>query len=451
MAAAYLELEDFDMARKFYEKDIKQRSVIILNRNFFKIQLEKIEQNSHTYNHQSILPFLPDLFRSLVDKIQKIVTLKDSNISTLVDSFVQCAAIRTRLSSHLEAIKAYVTAFGLYASESKSTNNELKQTLIDIMTSILNDFIECKLKSQEIIDTYVQLSSPNESNKTRLKLITMYRDNGIGDMHGISYTSYESHTAVLHHYKALLTTTNDMNLRSVCYYNILHLYKHHLHPDEQDKNIVDGLVDCLPKLNILDRRLLATMATDFLHEYDASSCERIIDKNRQISAKSSLDNQPKDSEEPYIGLFLLEVGNLSAAEAYWRSIIKQIKHNFSSRAFDLIQDSDTTLKEILQATEHFERDNKLLCNRLATAYEKLADYFMHDATTGEEINGDSFVKAVNMYKEAINLLELLNTGTNRIDHVKMKHQKAEETTRQTSQEEVKESRCCPHGPNCRCC
>jgi hypothetical protein len=431
MAAAYLELQDFDTAKKFYEKDIKQRSTIISNRNLFKTQLEKIEQNSHTHNHQSILPFLPELFCSLVDGIQKIVTVKDSDISTLIDSFVQCAAIHIRFSAHLEAIKAYVTAFGLYASESTSTNNKLKQTLIDIMTSILKNFIECKLKSQEIIDTYTHLSLPNEANKMRLKLIIMHRDNEIGDMHGISSNGHESRAAALHRYQSLLTNTDDMNLRSVCYYNILHLYKHHLHPDEQGKDILDGLVDCLTKLNILDRRLLAILAMDFLHEYDKNSSEQTANKKWQISAKSILESQQKGSEEPYIGHFLFEAGNLTAAEAYWRSIIKQIKSSFSSRAFDLIQDSDSTLKEIMRATEHFERDNKLLCDHLATAYEKLADYFMYNATTGRESsNKYSYVKAADMYKEAINLLELLNSDMTRINNIKMKHQKAEENSRQ---------------------
>ncbi len=429
MAAAYLELQDFDMARKFYEKDVKQRIENTSDRNIFKIELEKIEQASYTHNQQSILPFLPKLFRSLVDEIQKIVTLKDSHVSTLADSFVQCAAIHVRFASHLKAIKAYLAAFGFYASEMESTNNELKKTLIDIMTSILKDFMQCKLKPQGIIDTYVELSLPNEANQMRLKLVAMHRDNEIEDMHGISGTSHESRTAAVQHYKALLTTTDDMNLRCVCYYNILRLYKHHLHPDQQGKDIIDGLVECLSKCNILDRRLLATLAIDFLHEYDKGSSDQTLNKKWQISAKSSLDNQPKDSEEPYIGLFLLEVGNLSAAEVYWRSIIKQIKSSFSSRALDLIHDSDTTLKEILRAMEHFERDSILLCNHLATAYEKLAEYCMNNATNGREIDRHSFVKAANMYKKAIDLLELLNIDTNHIENVKMKEQIAEEAAR----------------------
>jgi hypothetical protein len=429
MAAAYLEFQDFDMARKLYEKDIKQRSENTSDRNIFKLELEKIEQISYTYSQQSILPFLTKLFCSLVDEIQKIVTLKDSHISTLIGSFVQCAAIHTRFGSHIKAIKAYLAAFGLYASESESTDNESKKDLIDTMTSILKDLMQCKLKPQKIIDTYIELSLPNEANQMRLKLIAMHRDNEIEDMYDTGGTSHDSRTVALQHYQALLTTTDDLHLKGVCYYNILRLYKHHLHPDEQGKDIVNGLIKCLSHLNILDRRLLGALAIDFLHEYDKSSVDETIHQKWAISAKSSLDNQQPDNEEPYIGHFLLEVGNVSAAEAYWRLIIKQIESTFSSRALDLIHDSDTTLKEILQAMEHLERDNILLRNSLATAYEKLGDYCKENANSGREMDAHSFVKAVNMYKKAIDLLELSNTDTNRIDNIKMKQQDAEEATR----------------------
>jgi hypothetical protein len=263
----------------------------------------------------------------------------------------------------------------------------------------------------------------------RLALLAMHHENEIEDMHGITGTSHESRTAAVQHYKELLTTMDDMNFRCVCYYNILRLYKHHLHPDQHGKDIVDGLIECLSKCNILDRRLLAALSIDFLHEYEKGSSDQTINTKWQISAKSSLDNQPKDSEEPYIGHFLLEVGNLSAAEAYWRSIMKQIKSSFSNRALDLIYDSDTTIKEVFQAMEHFERDNILLCNHLATAYEKLAEYCMCNATNGREIDGQSFVKAANMYEKAINLLELLNSDINRINTIKMKQQEAEEAAR----------------------
>ena len=424
-AAAYLKLHDFDMARKFYEKDIKQRIANTSDRNIFKIELEKIEKTSETYNQQNILSFLPKLFRSFVDEIQKIVTLRDSHVSTLVDSFIQCAAIHVRCVSHLRAINAYVTAFGFYASEAESTNNEVKQNLLHLMTSKLKEFIQCKLKAQGIIDAYVQLSLPNEANQMRLKLVVLHRENEIEDMHSLSGTSHESRSATLEHYTALLMTTDDMNLRAVCYYKILRLYKHQLHPDQQGKDIIDGLVECLSKLNIWDRRLLAKLSIDFLREYDTDTSDQTLDQKWQISAKGSLHNQWHDSDKPYIGLFLLEIGNLSGAEAYWRSIIKQIESSFSSRVLDLIHDSDTTFKEILRATEQFESDNTLLCTRLANAYEKLADYFTQNATNGREIDRNLLLKAENMYKKAISLLERLHLDAVRIDNIKQKLQEVE--------------------------
>lgn len=433
MAIAYLKLEDFDMALKFYEKDIQKRSQNISDQHIFKIELAKIDQTSYTHNQQSILPVLPKLFQSLVDEIQKIITPIDSPISTLADSFVQCGAIHVRFSSHLKAIKDYVTAFDLYASESESTNNQTRKTfLIDIMTNTLDDFMHCRLKSKKIIDIYVQLSLPKEANEMSLKLIAMHHDNELDDIddeHGISGKSHDSHIAAVQHYKSLLATTDDADLKSVCYYNILRCYKHNLHPDQEGTDILNGLIQYLPKFHILDRRLLAALAMDFLHECDKGSGDQTLSQKWHLSAKGSLSHQSKDGEASYIGLFLFKIGNLSAAETYWRSIIKQIESGLSSRVLDLIHVSDTTLKEILQATEHFEDDNKLLCGRLITAYEKLADYFMESATDGRELDRHSLTKAIITYKKAIHLLERLNIDMDRIRNVKMKQQRAEEAAR----------------------
>jgi tetratricopeptide (TPR) repeat protein len=430
MAAAYFELEDFDMALQFYEKDIKKRSRNISDRNIFKTELEKIEQTSYTHNQQSTLPILPKLFYSLVNEIQKIVALTDSQVSALADSFVRCGSIHIRSSSHLKAIKDYVAAFGLYASEPEKTKNEARKTLlIDTMTSLLKDFMHCRLKPKKIVDIYVQLSLQKEANQARLKLMAMHHDNELDDVdddHSIDGSSHDPRAASVQHYKSLLAATNDADLKGVCYYNILRLYKHHLHPDQEGKDIINGLTQHLHKFHILDRRLLAEMSMDFLHEYDKGSSDQTLSQKWHLSAKGSLNTPTKDNEESFIGVFLFEIGNLSAAEAYWRSIIKQIESGLSRRVLDLVHDSDTTLKDILQATEHLERDNKLLCDHLATAYEKVADYCMQHATNGREVDRHSVLKANTMYKKAINLLERLDIDTDRTNNVKMKQKKAEE-------------------------
>ncbi|CAF2031712.1 unnamed protein product [Rotaria magnacalcarata] len=428
-AAAYLVLQDIEMAMIFYQKDIKQRSKMISEPAIFKLELEKIDQTSYSISHQDILPALPKLFHSLVDEFQKIVKQKDSDMLLLADSFFQCAIIHSRLSSHIKAIKAYITSFGLYASELDTTNNESKTTLIDIMRNLLNAFVQCKLKPKQIVDIYIQLSLPNEANQMRLKLITMHRGNeldNIDDVHGISTANHESHISALQYYNELLKNTNDMNLKGVCYYSILRFYKHHLHPDKFGKDIVDSLKSCLSMFNVLDRHLLSQLAIDFLHEYGKYSGDHVVSDSWQISAKGSLNTKQVDSKESYIGLSLLDTGNLSAAEAYRRSIIKQIEDTLSNRVVELVHDSDTTLKEILRAMEQFEHDNILLCSHLTTVYEKLADYYMETAFNGRNIDKYLLAKAENMYTKAIHLLEECTNDISRIQNIKAKQQRSQE-------------------------
>ncbi|CAF3365603.1 unnamed protein product [Rotaria socialis] len=429
MAVAYLVLQDFEMAMIFYQKDIKQRSKKISEPDMFKVELEKIDQASYSISHQDILPVLPKLFHSLVDKFQNIVKRKDSDMLLLADSFFQCAIIHSRLSSYIKAIKAYITSFGFYASELNTTNDELKTTLIDIMTNLLNAFVQCKLKPTQIVDIYIQLSLPNEANQMRLKLITMYRGNeldNIDGVHGISTANHESHISALQYYNELLKNTDDKNLKGVCYYSILRFYKHHLHPDKFGKDIVDSLKSCLSTFNVLDRHLLSQLAIDFLQEYGKSSGDHVVRDSWQISAKGCLNTEQIDGKESYIGLSLLNIGNLSAAEAYWRSIIKQIEDTLSNRVVELVHDSDTTLQEILHAMGQFEHDNILLCSHLTTVYEKLADYYMETAFNGRNIDKYLLAKADDMYTRAIHLLEGCTNDISRIQNIKAKQQKSQE-------------------------
>ncbi|CAF1503578.1 unnamed protein product [Adineta ricciae] len=432
MADAYLKFEDYDMALKFYEKDVETRIRTISNGNIFKNDLEKIDQTSYTHNQQNILPILPELFLSLVEEIRKIIILTDSPIATLVDSLIQSGSIHLRFLSYLKAIKNYTIAFGLYASESFNTNNPSRKTfLLDMMSNILKDFISCQLKSKKIIHIYHELSLPEQANHMSLKLFTMNHDNELDDIddeHSINGNNYDSRLAAIQHYKSLLTNTDDIDLKSVCYYNILRSYKHHLHPDQDSKDIIHHLIQHLPKFHVLDRRLLIVLAMDFLNEYDKHNIDHNYDQQWHLLAIGSLNHQLKDEDESFIGAFLLKIGNLTAAETFWRSIIKLIENTLSSRILELLYDSDTTLKEIIQAAEHLECDNKILCDRLATAYEKLADYFVDNATNNNNTDGELLRKAKITYKKATDLLEQLNTDMNRINDLKIKQKKLEEGT-----------------------
>lgn len=431
MANSYLFFQDFDTAMKFYENDIKQRSKSILETNAFSKELDKIDLALYTICHLDILPALPKLFHSLVDGIQKIVTNKDSDVSVLADSYNNCGQIHTRLSAHMKAIKAYVAAFGWYAADVESTNQQLKTTLVDTMRNLVNAFVESKLTMKQTIDIYIQLSLPNEADRMRLKLVTMRRGShleSIDETHGSDIDSHESQAKTLQHYKALLMSTTDLNLKGVCYYNILRLYKHHLHPDQSGKEIVDNLKSCLSKFNNLDRHILSQMAIEFLLEYSKHTSEQVSVETWQILVKDSLHTESSNSNESCIGLSLFDIGNLPAAEAYWHSIIKQIEGTMSSRVLELVYDADTTFKELLKSMQQFENENLLLCDRLVIAYEKLGDYYVQNTTIGGIIDPYWVKKIQEMYNNAIHLLKRFSDDTNHVQIIKAKCQQVQEMT-----------------------
>ncbi|CAF4014785.1 unnamed protein product, partial [Rotaria sordida] len=239
----------------------------------------------------------------------------------------------------------------------------------------------------------------------RLKLAAMYRENEIDDVEDEDNdydTSNESRALSLQQYTELLTMDYDDEIKGVCYYNILRLYKEYLKSDDDGKKIVDNMVEVLPKLATFDQRLLAVLAIDFLQEYDKlkGTSDQKLHRSLQAIAEGSVDDRSNQKKEWSIGFYLRDIGDWSAAETYWRSIIEQLESGLSSSVLSLVHDSVTTFSEVIRAMEQFKRDKTGLLDELAAAYEKIADYYIQNGTNDQEGDTYSFEQAKTMYNNA---------------------------------------------------
>jgi len=375
------------------------------------------------YEQQNILIVLPKLFHSLIKKIRK--TDENSDILVLADSYFQCALLYDQDSFHLKSVVAYISAFGLYASKSTSAIDKL----IDDVNNLLNSFIECSLKSEKIIEICEQHLTSDETIHIRLKIAAMYRDDKMDSVEytdGDGDTSSESRVIALEQYKKILDTTNDVLVKGVCYYNILSLYKDFIREDDSGKAIINNMINWLPKFTNVDQRLLIELAFHFLKEYDNNrdSCDKkIYDQLKKIANKYSSEKWKVDDEST-IGHYLMKSKDLARAEDYWNTIVDQLECDIPSQVLSLVHDPDSTFDQILHTIEQSEDDNTLLFDPLTNAYERIGDYYMSDATTGQRTDIECFQQAESMYKKAVYLLKRLMAETDTINKVEKKRQEA---------------------------
>ncbi|CAF3778658.1 unnamed protein product [Adineta steineri] len=424
-ARAYSELDDIEKSLKFYEKYIKSESKNIQESTIYKTQLQKIEQDMYVFDQQSVFIFLPKLLNSLVEKVRN-ASLEDSDILKIADSYFQCALLYDKLGMALKSSLAYISAFDRYISKS---TNDIK-TVTDLMTEILNSYIDHELTPERILEFAKKLSwSSDGISQMSLKIAAMYRDNEIDDVEdedGDGDTSNESRTKALEWYRDCLNTTNNVLAKGGCYYNILCLYRDYIYEDDEGKKNVNDLISLLPKFNTSDRRVLLDLACRFMKEYDDNKdiCDKKTNDQLQKHVKTSFSENFTENDELSIGCYLIESDDLSSAEEYWNSIVKQLEHGISSQVLSLIRASHSTFNQILNAVKYSEKDIILLFNQLTKAYEKIGDYYILQANSSQVTDTDGFQQAASMYKLAAHLMKRLNSDTNTINKVEKKYQEA---------------------------
>jgi hypothetical protein len=297
------------------------------------------------------------------------------------------------------------------------------------VNNLLNSFIECNLKSEKIIEFCKQHLSLDEVIYIRLKIAAMYRDDNMDDVDDTDddgSTSNVSRIIALEQYKTLLDTTDDVLLKSVCYYNILSLYKDFIREDENGKDIVNSMINWLPKFTNYDQRLLLALAFHFLKGYDNnnSSCNKIIHDQLQKMAKNYSSEKWKEDDESSIGYYLIKSDDLDRAGDYWNSIAKQLESDMPNKILSLVHDPDSTFDQILHTIERPDDDTIVLFNSLTEVYEKIGDYYMSDATTSQRTDTECFRQAESMYKKAAYLLKRLKANMDNITKVETKQQAA---------------------------
>ncbi|CAF4091354.1 unnamed protein product [Rotaria magnacalcarata] len=425
-AAAYYELQDYDMSMKYYEKDIKKRNKNLSDPNIFKEQVEEILQNTHKYEQQDVLFIWPKLFHSLFKEIRGTITIEDSNMFELADSFFQCALIYDKSSSHIKSIVAYISGFGVYASKSPIE----AKILITKMENTLSSFVQCHLTTIETLQLCELLLPSDDSVRVRLKIAAMYCDNEIDDVEdldGDDNTCNESRIIALEDYKKLLKTTNDLLVKGVCYYNILDLYKNFIYEDDEGKKVIDDMINWLPKFTNGDRRLLISLAIHFLREYSSNegSCDMKIYRQLQKLAKDCHTESVTGNDKSSIGDFLIECKAWNSAKNYWDSIAKQIKCDITGSVLSRIHDSYSRFDEILHMIQQPEENTISLFNELTNAYEMTGDYLMHDAKNDQTKDRRKFFEdAQSMYEKALNLLKRLERNKDTVTRVDKKQQTA---------------------------
>ncbi|CAF0933002.1 unnamed protein product [Didymodactylos carnosus] len=356
----------------------------------FDTQIQKIEQESYTYEQQCILIFLPKVFHSLVKKIRETSSFEDNNILQLADSYFQCALLYDQFSSHIKSILSYISAFSIYASKSPS---EIAK-LIDEMTTIINSFTANKLTPKDILELYQRLLSSEDVVEIRLKIPTMYRENETDDvveLDGDEDTSNESREIAIQWYRDCLKTTNNIWVKGVCYYNILVQYQNFIYEDSDGKDNVDDMINCLPQFNTSDRRLLIKRRKlHFLKEYEHNTGNSATNSHLQLHkfTKHPFDKKLEKNDISTIGHYLMKSNDLIGAEEYWSSIAQQLECDFAGPILPLIRNPHSTFDEILDTIKQPKNDTNALFYQLLETYGKTADYYIlkakDDQTTGTE-------------------------------------------------------------------
>ncbi|CAF4996231.1 unnamed protein product, partial [Rotaria sp. Silwood1] len=273
-------------------------------------------------------------------KIRETNDFEDTNILELADSYFQCALLYDQLSLHLKSIVSYISAFAIYASKSLSKI----EILISEATNIINSFTGDGLKPKDILEIYKRLLPSEDVIQTCLKIAAMYRENEMDDVKDLDDdddTSNESREIAVEWYRDCLYATDDVLAKGVCYYNILSVYKNFIYEDDDGKAIVDDMINCLPKFNSSDRRLLITLALHFLKEYDNNKgyCDRKSILQLQKVANHSFDEKLKMDNASNIGYYLMKSNDLVSAEEYWSSIAKQLECDIAGPVLPLLHDS----------------------------------------------------------------------------------------------------------------
>lgn len=410
VALAYYQLSDFDMSKEFYERDTKKHSKDL---TIFKTQLDTIEQGAYIYEQQCISMVLPMFLRSLITSIKAKNSFEDSNILDTADSFFQCALLYTQSSSDIDTIVAYVSSLSLYISKS---TNDVNQLMIDV-NNLLDLFTDCNLQPEDVIQVSSRLLSADDQNKIRLKIASMFRDDemdNVKDLDGDDDTSNESRMIALQWYKDLLGNTNDVLVKSVCFYNILTLYKDFIYEDDKGKSIVDQLINYLPLFTLSDRHLLIALALDFLKEYNNNFQQCDIKLHRQLKklAKDASEENIQLNEDKNIGNYLYQSNDIQGAAKYWSSISEQLKSDIPNQLLTIARSSHSTFDQILHAINQSKTDTMMLLHHLIDTYEIMADYYMLEGRNNTTNPAISYQQAENAYQDALHLLRQLKDNDN---------------------------------------
>jgi tetratricopeptide (TPR) repeat protein len=346
LAQAYLDLEDYESALKYFKKYVaKLEDIFKPSRPEREIQDEQLPMIKFFH---SLLIQTIDLSDPSASKLEEI-TDKDVWIN-LLQRYKEIFRIAVRLGKSSDDV-----------AEANSAVFQISQKLCDIpdnlvtIHNILFNGDSDDIQWNELIN----LLSPDESNDILMRIAAYY-------------VSKEAHETALQIYIALLNNIRNRDvLKSAVNYAILKLFELHLSADEDYRTNIISIDIHSPNIPVFDRILLCRLIISFWEELEDETTTLTFKKellNLQNETWTIGDLETVDC----IGHVLRKVEDHALACLYWSEVQNIYNEMLPNAIVTRLYAADSTFEQILQMTQQMNDDLSDNVRLLAESYESLA-------------------------------------------------------------------------------
>jgi tetratricopeptide (TPR) repeat protein len=348
LAQAYLELEDYETALKYFKKHTsKLEETLKDSLPDIKVQDEQIP----------IVKFFLSLLRqNIISAGSSTSECKDipnkENWSNLLQAYVKIITIAMRMGDTSdEMVKVHFAAFRTCQKLYDISNN-----LILAFDGLLNDHLD-DLQWKKLLS----LLSLNDSIDVLMKIAA-------------HHTANEAYNDALEIYRTLQDTLqNNETLQSAVSYGLLKLFELHLVVNEEYRANIMTVDIRSPTIPIFDRIILCRLIVSFMREMEDETMIDTFEKellDLQTEIQTAIDLETTDC----IGHVLTKLEDDALACLYWTEVQNMCNEMLPQFIVTRLYSTESTFEEILRAVQ--DMNNDLLDNILALAgsYESIASY-----------------------------------------------------------------------------